>query len=118
MILRLEVRVAGRKVVAEEAEALLDELAVSGMTVRAFAQGKGIDGRSLTAWLVNARRRRGEAPAASRASPAPLRLVEVVPASPAVAGPLVVRCGRLEVEVCVGIDDALLRQVLAAMATC
>ncbi len=56
----------------DEARTLLDELADSGMDLRAFCRLKGLDGRSLQCWRTNLR----------RPTHAPVRLVELVPRAP------------------------------------
>lgn len=99
----------GRKVgTAQEAAALLEEAAASGIERAEWARRRGIDPRSLNAWRVNLARR----------SRTQLQLVELVPTALPANPTLVVRCGRFAVEVGDDFDDGVLRRVLAAVAAC
>jgi hypothetical protein len=99
----------GRKVgTAQEAAALLEEVAASGIERAEWARRRGIDPRSLNAWRVNLARR----------SRTQLQLVELVPTALPTNPGVVVRCGRFAVEVDDDFDDGVLRRVLAAVAAC
>ncbi len=96
-----------RRLIRDEADAraCLDQAHESGLPRQAWARREGIDARSLNAWALNFQRR--TAP----------RMVELVPTAPALA-PLVVRSGRLEVEVREGFDEATLLRLLRLLAAC
>jgi transposase-like protein len=99
----------------DEARCLLAEAEMMGMSRASWARTRGVDPRSLNAWRLNLERQGG-----SEDVEEPVRLVELVPSSPAEAeGPAyVVRCGRFEVEVDERFDDDTLRRLLRVVAWC
>lgn len=79
-----------------------------------WARRHGIDPRSLNAWRLNLAR-------SDRGTPAtPPRLVELVPAGSVVAAPARYRvlCGEFAVEMDDRFDEAVLRRLLAVVASC
>jgi hypothetical protein len=93
---------------AEDAGALLDEVAASGIPRAVWARDHGIDPRSLNAWRLVLTR-------AARRADRPLRLVEWVPT---VSSPFVVRVGRYAVDVDPAFDAMALRRLLEVVASC
>jgi hypothetical protein len=113
VIFHAEVRMAGRKIRdAAEARELLDAAVASGVPRAEWARAQGVDGRSLNAWHLNLDRQ-------PTSTPPPIRLIELVPATPMrAASTLRVRCGRFVVEVDAAFDDDALTRVLAVVASC
>lgn len=97
---------------ADDARRCLDLAARSGLTRAEWARAHGVDARSLNAWRLNLNR-----PARSAGQ---VRLVEWVSESPPAPEPAryVVRCGALAVEVDDRFDVAVLRRLLAVVASC
>jgi hypothetical protein len=103
-----------RKIVDEkDARACLVAVARSGLTLRAWAQRQGVDGRSLHAWQVNLSGR------SALARPVPAKLVELVPVSTAVSTRrYIVRVGDASVEVGDDFDVATLQRILEVLRAC
>jgi hypothetical protein len=113
---------AGRKI-RDEAEAQQYLLAArrSGVSIVDWAGSRGVDGRSLRAWVINLGRRTGAARARSR-RPARSALVELVPVRPrgGVTGTAryVVDVGAGRVEFDDGASMTTLRRVIEALRSC
>ena len=105
-----------RKVVDEkDARACLAAVARSGLTLRAWAGRRGMDGRSLHAWQMNLSGR----PAVTAPRRPAAKLVELVPMSlPASARRYVVRVGDAAVEIDDDFDPGTLRRVLEVLRAC
>lgn len=99
---------------AADARRCLNASTASGEDRATWARGHGIDPRSLNAWRLNLERSRHVV-----APPVP-RLVELVPASPAVEEPARYRvlCGGVAVEVDDRFDETVLRRLLAVVTSC
>lgn len=96
----------------EEARQLLNEMADRRVSLAAFAREKGVDGRSLNMYRLNLE--------SSVDRPEPLRVVEWVASTPTTPSSTryMVRCGALAIEVDDQFDDAVLRRLLAVVASC
>lgn len=108
---------SGRKIRdVVDARGCLAEVARSGLSCRAWARAHGVDGRSLNAWFRNLDRRG----ARDAEEPAPARLVELVPESPAAApaARYAVRIGSVVVELDAHFEDATLRRLLSVIGAC
>lgn len=99
----------------DEARCLLAEAEMMGMSRASWARTQGVDPRSLNAWRLNLERSGGSSELGG-----PVKLVELVPSSPAEAEvpAYLVRCGRFEVEVDERFDDETLRRLLRVVAWC
>lgn len=109
----------GRRIHDEhDAHSCLEAVASSGLTRVEWAHAHGVDARSLNAWRLNLERR------AAAASPAPLRLVELVAKEEPTALPTSASSGvRIEVDGLVirldrGFDSNVLLKVLDLVAPC
>ena len=102
-----------RKIVDEQdARGCLAAVAGSGLGRAAWARANGVLPRSLNAWRVTLDRR------ARRLVPGAVRMVELVPGPPAGGEPVVLRVGRVEIDVGAGVDDATLARVLRVVLAC
>ena len=115
-------RVCGRRVRDEvEARALLDAMAASGQPLGEWAQGNGIQGRSLHAWrlILDRKRARGAVPSSPRGRPksAP-RLVELLPRRALAEPSYVIHVGELRVEVRADFDGEVLQRLVRVVAAC
>lgn len=106
-----------RKVVDEkDARACLSAIARSGKTLAEWVRSKRLDGRSLRAWQLNLSRCASPKALAKRA---PIKLIELVPASiPGTARRYVVRVGDAAVEIGDDFDAPTLRRIVEALRTC
>lgn len=105
---------AGRRIRDEaDAEVCLAAVARSGLTLKAWVQAHGVDGRSLQAWRMTLEGRR-------RARGGEVPFVELVAGDKVgrSASRLTVRVGELAVEVDEGFDEGTLRRLLAVMSSC
>lgn len=97
----------------DDAVELLNELEASGLEIRKFCAGRGIDGRSLHCWRTNLR---GDLPTSRRQ----VRLVELTPA--ARPTPITARYRVVVGDLAVEVDDAFhedtLARLLAVVARC
>jgi hypothetical protein len=97
---------------AHDADACLDAVAASGLSLKAWANAHGIDGRSLNMWRLN----RGRA---ASMLPTSLRLVELLPVQhPAPARDFRVHVDDLVVDVPVGFDADALGRLVAVLRRC
>ena len=120
----------GRRIRDEvEAVRLLSAVERSGLSVREWARGHGVDGRSLNAWQINIARRGTRMPVRRRKAvkqqrePAAHALVELVPAAPPVAkrasaGRYVMEIAGARVEFGDDASVATLRRVIEALRSC
>jgi len=99
---------------ADDAISCLNASTAAGEARASWARRHGVNPRSLNAWRLNLERSRRMG-----TTPAP-RLVELVPAAPVVEEPSRYRvlCGGMAVEVDERFDDAVLRRLLAVVASC
>jgi hypothetical protein len=98
---------------AHDANACLDAVAASGLSLKAWANAHGVNGRSLNAWALNLGR--------LRSSPltAPLRLVEVVPVQSAASVPdFRLHVDDLVVDVPAAFDADALGRLVAVLRRC
>jgi hypothetical protein len=106
-----------RRKIADEAEARgsLAAVAKAGIGIRDWARAQGIDGRSLHAWDMVLRRKKGRGKAQSRKS----TLVELVPArTEAPAACYVMWVGDVAVEFGDDVREETLRRVLTVLRSC
>lgn len=91
---------------ANDADACLSALADSGLSLKAWANTHGVDGRSLNMWRLNRQR-------TTSSLPTPLRLVELLPMQrPEPTRDLRLHVGQIVVDVPASFDtDALIRLV-------
>lgn len=102
----------GRKLRDEsEARSALSSVESSGLSGVAWAHANGVDARSLHAWRLVLRRR-------SKASPPPLRVVELIPSSPRPEARYRVHVGTLTVEVDGDFDADVLQRLLSVVSSC
>jgi hypothetical protein len=92
-----------------DARACLEDMARSGMTLKAWANANGVDGRSLQAWVMTLSRR-------ARSATRFVELVAEVPTRPIAR--YVVRLGDVAVEVDDHFHDDTLGRLLAVVAAC
>ena len=105
-----------RKIESEsEARRCLAKVEKAGVSLKAWAQAHGVDGRSLHAWKTNlARWGRGRAKAA-----APMQLVELVPTKASVApARYAVRVGSASVEFGDDFEADTLRRIVEVLRSC
>jgi hypothetical protein len=93
-----------------DARACLAAMARSGMTLKAWANANGVDGRSLQAWVMTLERR------AERREIAP-RFVELV-TKPANTARYLVHVRDVSIEVDDHFDDTTLGRLIAVVAAC
>ena len=115
-------RVCARRVRDEvEARALLDAMAASGQPLGEWAQGNGIQGRSLHAWRLILERKRLQGavalPPVGRSKSAP-RLVELLPKRSSTEPAYVIHVGELRVEVRADFDGEVLQRLVRVVAAC
>ncbi len=104
---------AGRKIKDEsDAWTCLAAVEDSGLSRRAWARANGVDARSLHCWWLALGRR------VEDAEPAPMHLVELVPAPSTLTPALMIRAGPFEVEVGTDFDDGALLRVLRVVLEC
>ena len=105
-----EVLMAGRKIIDEQdARACLESLAQSGLAAADWGRKHGVDGRSLSAWRNNLKR---------RGPPEPHHLMEVVPVrGTPPSSPLCVVCGPFHIEVTPDFDSDTLARLLTTVAS-
>jgi hypothetical protein len=114
---------AGRKIRDRgDAERCLAALKRSkASTIKEWAQGHGIDGRSLQAWK-NALERSGTTLRAKKRRPvvAPVRLVELMPVVPRSdrGARYVVTVGKAQIEVDDGFREETLTRLVRALSPC
>jgi len=102
----------------EEACALLDRLADSGLKLPKFCAELGIDGRSLNCWRRNLARRRRPG-VTSAPAPQRLRLVEILPsAPPQPAASYRVSVGDVVIELDDHFDERTLARLLRVVGGC
>ena len=112
-----------RRKIRDEADArrCIASVNASKLTSREWARSEGIDGRSLRAWTLNLGRSAGSTKS-TRPQPSsakPLRLVELIPSTPARSGSrYVVRVGVHAVEVDEQFSEATLRRLVVVLASC
>ena len=99
-----------------EARAFLGKVSASGRSLKVWARGHGIDGRSLNLWRVNMERRDAER---SSNVPATPRFVELVTTG-AVTSPAryVVTVGDVRVEFGDSFREDTLARVVATLRAC
>jgi hypothetical protein len=112
-----------RRKIRDEADArtCIAAAKASKLTARQWARSEGIDGRSLRAWTINLER--GSSSTKLARSPThltqPLRLVELIPSSPAqAASRYVIRVGAHAVEIGDQFAEGTLRRLVAVLASC
>lgn len=108
-----------RKVENEsEARRYLARVEAAGVSLKAWAQAHGVDGRSLNCWKANLTRRKrggGRVEAAS----APMQLVELVPANTsAPSARYEVRVGAASVEFGDDFEIETLRRIVEVLRSC
>ncbi len=107
-----------------DARACIAGVKASKLTARQWARSEGIDGRSLRAWTINLARGASSTKTKLTRSQArlprgPLRLVELVPSTPAQsASRYVIRIGVHAVEVDDHFAETTLRRLIAVLASC
>jgi hypothetical protein len=107
---------AGRRIFNEqEARRFLAAARAARADLGEWARARGIDGRSLNAWRVNLQRR--GVPRARLAKP---KLVELVPAQPAVSigARYVLHVGGVQLEVGDHFHEQPLRRLVALLKSC
>jgi hypothetical protein len=112
-----------RRKIRDEADArrCIASVNTSKLTAREWARSEGIDGRSLRAWTLNLRRSAGSTKStrSQTSSAKPLRLVELIPSTPArTPSRYVLRVGVHAVEVDDQFSEATLRRLVAVLASC
>lgn len=96
----------------DEAVRFLNQVAASGLERAVWARSNGVDPRSLNLWRVNIEREQRDA------THRPLRIVELVSATPPADVGVRVRCGTFVIEVAPGFDEGTLQRVLATVSRC
>ena len=96
---------------AADARSCLDLVARSGLSRSRWARENDVDGRSLNMWRVILDQKKG-------GEVVPLRLVEVVGATPKPASTYLVHVDRYAVEVDDRFDSDVLRRLVGVLAAC
>lgn len=111
---------AKHRKIASESEARWCLVAVksSGMSLKDWARGRGIDGRSLHAWKMNLERGAPSVPRRKASTARGASLVELVPASGSPPARYVVHLGAGSVEFGDDFVDETLRRVVAVLRSC
>jgi hypothetical protein len=114
------VRVAKHRKIGSESEARRCLAAVkgSGMSLKDWARGHGIDGRSLHAWKMNLERCAPSAPKRKASAAKGTPLVELVPAPASPPSRYVLHLGVGSVEFGDDFLDETLRRVVGVLRSC
>ena len=107
---------AGRKIRdAADVEMLKRDAAAAGVPLVQWARDRGVDGRSLQAWILNTEGRRR---ASSQGDARGIGLVELVAVNDARPARYVVRVGDLAIELGDEFNETTLRRLLEVVLAC
>jgi len=107
---------AGRKIRnAADVETLKRDAAAAGVPLVQWARERGVDGRSLRAWILNTEgRRRADSERVARGT----ELVELVAVNDGRPACYVVRVGDIAIELGDGFCETTLRRLLEVVLSC